>query len=122
VWEAEYGEGRTEGEAGGQEYEAGKNGAAQQYQMLQAARARVALARKALSDTVVRAPFNGSVAQRLVAAGDYVNKGTKVAVVVRVNPLRVQLTVPEQFISAGGVAHPGNFEVHRYSGHQYART
>src|SRR2546430_7318269 len=29
----------------------------------------------------------------LVAAGDYVTKGMKIAVVVRVNPLRVQLTV-----------------------------
>ena len=64
-----------------------KNGAAQQYQALQAARARVALAHKALADTVVRAPFNGLVAERLVSVGDYVTKGMKVAVVVRVNPL-----------------------------------
>src|SRR5207253_8338492 len=60
-----------------------KNGAAQQYQALQAARARVALARKAFADTVVRAPFSGVVAERLVSAGDYVTKGMKVAVVVR---------------------------------------
>ena len=46
-------------EAARQQYEAAKNGAAQQYQALQAARARVAMARKALADTVVRAPFDG---------------------------------------------------------------
>ena len=56
-------------------------------------RARVELARKALADTVVRAPFAGAVAQRFVSVGDYVNKGTKVAQVVRNNPLRAQLTV-----------------------------
>ena len=66
-------------EAARQQYEAAKNGAAQQYQALQAARARVALAHKALADTVVRAPFAGVVAERLVSVGDYVTKGMKVA-------------------------------------------
>ena len=122
VSQSEYDQRRTQAEAARQQYEAAKNGAAQQYQMLQAARARVALARKAFADTVVRAPFNGVVAQRLVAAGDYVNKGTKVAVVVRVNPLRVQLTVPEQAISAMAPGQPVNFEVDAYPGRQFEGT
>ena len=66
----------------------------QQCQALLGARARVSLARKALADTVVRAPFAGVVAERLVSVGDYVTRGTKVASVMRINPLRVELTVP----------------------------
>src|SRR2546422_7313688 len=97
-------------EAARQQYEAAKNGAAQQYQSLQAARARVSLARKAVGDTVVRAPFNGVVAERLVSVGDYVTKGMKGAVVVRVNPLRVQLTIPEQFVSAIASRQPVSFD------------
>ena len=100
VSQSEFEQRRTQLEAMRQQYEAAKNGAAQQFQSLQAARARVALARKALADTVVRAPFAGLVAERLVSVGDYVTRGMKVAVVVRVNPLRAELTVPEQFISA----------------------
>jgi RND family efflux transporter MFP subunit len=122
VSQSEYDQRRTQAEAARQQYEAAKNGAAQQYQMLQAARARVALARKALADTVVRAPFNGVVAQRLVTTGDYVTKGMKVAVVVRVNPLRVQLTVPEQFISTIAVGQPVAFEVDAYAGRQFEGT
>jgi membrane fusion protein, multidrug efflux system len=122
VSQSEYDQRRTQAEAARQQYEAAKNGAAQQYQVLQSARARVALARKAVADTVVRAPFNGSVAQRLVATGDYVTKGTKVAVVVRVNPLRVQLTIPEQFISAVGAGQPVSFEVDAYPGQQFTGT
>jgi len=122
VSQSEYDQRRTQAEAARQQYDAAKNGAAQQYQMLLAARARVALARKAVADTVVRAPFNGVVAQRLVSAGDYVTRGTKVAVVVRVNPLRVQLTVPEQFISAVAVGQPVNFEVDAYPGRQFQGT
>ncbi len=97
-------------------YEAAKNGAAQQYQMLQAARARVSLAQKAFADTAVRAPFNGVIAQRLVSVGDYVTKGMKVAVVVRVNPLRALLTVPEQSVSSIAVGQPIMFEVDAYAG------
>lgn len=119
VSQSEFDQRRTQMEAARQQYESAKNGAAQQYQALQAARARVALAHKAVADTVVRAPFAGLVAERLVSTGDYVTKGLKVAVVVRVNPLRLQLTVPEQFVSAIAVGAPVNFEVDAYPGRQF---
>jgi membrane fusion protein, multidrug efflux system len=122
VSQSEYDQRRTQAEAAREQYDASKNGAAQQFQMLQAARARVALARKAVADTVVRAPFNGVVAQRIVSVGDYVTRGTKVAVVVRVNPLRVQLTIPEQFISAVAIGQPVSFSVDAYSGRQFDGT
>jgi RND family efflux transporter MFP subunit len=119
VSQSEYDQRRTQAEAARQQFEAAKNGASQQYQSLQAARARVALARKAHSDTVVRAPFTGAVAERLVSVGDYVTRGTKVAVVVRTNPLRVKLTVPEQFISSVSMGQPVNFEVDAYPGRTF---
>src|SRR4051794_15267926 len=122
VSQSEYDQRRTQAEAARQQYEAAKNGAAQQYQMLQAARARVALAHKALADTSVRAPFTGVVAQRLVTTGDYVTKGMKVAQIVRINPLRVQLTVPEQAISAMAAGQPVTFEVDAFPGRQFQGT
>jgi membrane fusion protein (multidrug efflux system) len=106
-------------EAARQQYESAKNGAAQQYQSLLAARARVTLARKAHTDTVVRAPFEGIVAQRVVSVGNYVTKGTKVVVVVRVDPMRVQLTIPEQFVSTVGVGQTVAFEVDAYPGRSF---
>ena len=119
VSQSEYDQRQTQMEAARQQYEAAKNAAAQQYQSLLAARARVALARKAFTDTVVRAPFNGAVAERLVSVGDYVTRGMKVAVVVRTNPLRVKLTVPEQFISAVSAGESVDFEVDAYPGRQF---
>lgn len=119
VSQSEYDQRRTQMEASRQQYEAAKNGAAQQYQSLLAARARVTLARKAQADTVVKAPFNGVVAQRLVSVGDYVTKGMKVAIVVRVSPLRAQLTIPEQSVSAIAVGQPITFEVDAYDGRQF---
>jgi RND family efflux transporter MFP subunit len=119
VSQAEFDQRRTQMEAARQQYESARNAAAQQYQALQAARARVTLAHKALADTVVRAPFAGLVAERLVSVGDYVTSGTRIAVVVRVDQLRVVLTVPEQFISAVGVGQPVSFEVDAYPGRQF---
>jgi len=119
VSQSEFDQRRTQMEAARQQYDAARNGASQQYQSLQAARARVTLARKALADTVVRAPFSGLVAERMVSVGDYVTKGMKVAVVVRINPLRAQLTIPEQFVSAVAVGQPITFEVDAYPGRRF---
>jgi RND family efflux transporter MFP subunit len=122
VSQSEFDQRRTQMEASRQQYEAARNGAAQQFQMLQAARARVDLAHKSLADTTVRAPFTGLVAERLVSTGDYVTKGMKVAVVVRVNPLRIQLTVPEQFVSAMKAGAAVTFQVDAYPNRTFNGT
>jgi len=119
VSQSEYDQRKTQMEATRQQYDAAKNAAAQQFEALQAARARVTLARKAFADTTVRAPFTGAIGQRLVNVGDYVTKGMKVAVVVRTNPLRVQLTVPEQFVSAVAAGSTVNFVVDAYPGREF---
>jgi len=111
VSQSEYDQRKTQVEAARQQYESAKNAAEQQYQALQASRARVTLARKALSDTTVRAPFDGFVAQRMVSTGDYVTRGMKVAEVVRITPLRIELTVPEQFVASVNVGAPVSFTV-----------
>jgi len=122
VSQSEFEQRRTQMEASRQQLDAARNGAAQQYQALQAARARVSLAHKSVADTTVRAPFAGVVAERLVSVGDYVTKGMKVAVVVRVNPLRVQLTVPEQSVSAVKVGAPITFQVDAFPGREFTGT
>jgi RND family efflux transporter MFP subunit len=119
VSQSEYDQRKTNVEAARQQLESAKNGAQQQYQALQGARARVTLAQKALADTVVRAPFSGVVVQRMVSTGDYVTKGMKVAEVVRITPLRVQLTVPEQFVKEVGVGQGVSLSVDAYPGRTF---
>jgi RND family efflux transporter MFP subunit len=97
---ADFDRSRTAAEAARRQYDIARNNAEQQYQSLLAAQARLTLARKALTDTLVRAPFAGSVEQRFVSVGDYVSRGTKVVSVVRINPMRVELTVPGQYVAS----------------------
>jgi RND family efflux transporter MFP subunit len=104
VSQAEFDQRRTQVEASSNQYRAARNAAQQQYRMLEGARARSSLARKSLADTVVRSPFAGLVVERKVSIGDFVTRGTKVATVVKIAPLRVELTVPEQ---SAGLVKPG---------------
>lgn len=119
VSQAEFDLRRAQADNAQRQYEVAKNAAEQQRQALAAAQARVSLARKALADTVVRAPFDGVVAERLVSAGDYVTRGTKVATVMRVDPLRIELTVPAQSISAVQVGRAVVIEVDAIPGRAF---
>ena len=117
--QSEFEQRRAQLEATQRQYEVAQNAAAQQYQSLVGARARVTVAQKALADTVVRAPFAGAVGERFVSVGDYVTRGTKVASVVRIDPLRVELTVPEQYVSAVAVGRAVTFAVDTYPGETF---
>jgi multidrug efflux pump subunit AcrA (membrane-fusion protein) len=63
-----------------------------------AAQSAVSLARSSLSYTVISSPMAGYVAERQVDVGEYVTTASKVATVVRVNPLRMRIEIPEQSI------------------------
>ena len=122
VSKSEWEQRRTQVEAARQQHKVAVNGAEQSYRMLQAARARVALANKSMSDTSVRAPFAGLVAERVVSVGDYVTKGARVATVVSIEQLRVELTVPEQAIAQVKVGQPVRLTVDAYPGEEFSAT
>jgi RND family efflux transporter MFP subunit len=66
------------------------------------ARAQLALAQKAVSDVVVAAPFAGFISDRKVSAGEYVQPSTAVVTLLKIDPLRLKLTLPG--VQAGQVA------------------
>jgi multidrug efflux pump subunit AcrA (membrane-fusion protein) len=93
-----------------QQYEGALNAARQSYQLvssagatLDAVRAQVAQAEKGLADTFIRAPFDGYISARPVSAGEYVALADKIATLVRVKTLKLQLQTPEQRASKAQV-------------------
>jgi len=64
-------------------------------------RSELDLARQQLSDTVVLAPIDGAVSQRLTSRGEYLAIGAPMATLVRIHPLRLRVSVPER--EASGV-------------------
>jgi multidrug efflux pump subunit AcrA (membrane-fusion protein) len=94
-----------------QQYEAALQAARQNYAGIATARAaqsaaeaQVAQARKAIADVVIHAPISGYVADRPADVGEYVTPSSKVATIVRTNPLRLRIDIPEQLI---GTIAPG---------------
>jgi multidrug efflux pump subunit AcrA (membrane-fusion protein) len=88
-----------------EQYESALSSARQNYAAVMTARANVAnavsqlgLALRNLSYTLVYAPIEGFVAERTTDIGEYVSPNAKIATIVRINPLRVRIDIPEQAI------------------------
>ena len=86
-------------------YEAALSLGRQNFAAVATARANVAnaqtqlgLARRSLSYALVFSPIDGYVAERTADLGEYVSPTSKVATIVRINPLRIRIDIPEQAI------------------------
>lgn len=63
---------------------------------LQQRRAEHELAKQQLADTRIPAPFDGAVAERRASLGQHVEVGTPLLVLVKTDPLRLRVEVPER--------------------------
>jgi RND family efflux transporter MFP subunit len=59
-------------------------------------RAEYQIARQQLADTAIRAPFDGAVQLRQANLGEFLSIGAPLATVLRTDPLRLRLEVPER--------------------------
>jgi multidrug efflux pump subunit AcrA (membrane-fusion protein) len=91
-----------------QQYEAALNAARQSWgavensqASLEGMRAQLAQAEKALADTTIHAPFDGYITARPVAAGEYVALANKIATIVRIGVMKLELQTPEQLAARG---------------------
>jgi membrane fusion protein (multidrug efflux system) len=60
-----------------------------------AAQARSEMMAKSVSDGLVRAPFDGLVSERMVSPGEWVAPGKALFTLVKDDPLKIELSVPE---------------------------
>ena len=64
--------------------------------MLVQRRSELEIARQQLADTAIVSPLDGAVAERQASVGQYLAAGTPVVTLVRLDPLRLRLAVPER--------------------------
>jgi multidrug efflux pump subunit AcrA (membrane-fusion protein) len=93
-----------------QQYEAALNAARQSYgavetsqASLEGMRAQLAQAEKGLADTTIHAPFDGYISARPVASGEHVALTDKIATLVRIGTMKLQLQTPEQRSSRASI-------------------
>src|SRR5215813_7344399 len=63
-------------------------------------KAALALAKKALTDTVVRSPISGAVKEKHASRGSYLAVNGKIVTLVKINPLRLRADIPESSAAA----------------------
>ncbi len=86
-----------------QQYEAALNAARQSHAAVETSqgsldgvKAQLAQAEKAVADTTIRPPYDGYITARPVAPGVYVALTNKIATIVKIGILKLQLQTPEQ--------------------------
>lgn len=77
-------------------YDSSLNQARNMIQMVEQYKAQMQLQRKKMRDTSVRAPFAGLVKDRQVSLGQYVRPNTPLFTLVKINPIRLRIEVPER--------------------------
>ncbi len=59
-------------------------------------RSELEIARQQITDTSIYAPFDGVVQEKRASLGEYLSPSTPIATIVRINPLRLRVEVPER--------------------------
>ncbi|MGB9690691.1 MAG: efflux RND transporter periplasmic adaptor subunit [Candidatus Sumerlaeaceae bacterium] len=112
--QAEFDQSATQLESARQHYALAKHQVLQLYASLGTQKVRVRSLAQAVSDTTVTAPYDGIVQERYVSPGEWLGKGARVARVVKLKPLRLQLTVPERYAAQVAEGQEVEFTVAAY--------
>ncbi len=64
----------------------------------ESAQETLAMMRKKLQDTEIKAPFNASVQKRMVSLGEYVSPGKQIYELIATDPIKLRCPMPERFV------------------------
>lgn len=89
---------------------------------VEAARTQVEIAKQEVADTIVRAPFSGFVTTRDVAVGEFVSSSDVIAVIIRSNPIKIQMQVAESDLPSIFVGRGVSIQVDAYRDRRFSGT
>lgn len=105
-----------------QEYDRQMSACKTSAESAEAAEARSQEALQMLGDATIRAPFAGLIAERYVSPGEYVRPDSKVVHLVDLDPLRLELTIPEADIAAVKEGQRVDFQVDAFPDETFSGT
>ncbi len=109
--EQELEEVRTRASTADDQYQSALNGARAAVASLSSAQVALNQASSSVSETIVRAPFAGEIADRMVSVGEYVTPQAPLVTLVRTNPLRMEIQVPQQNLRDVSVGNTVNVSI-----------
>jgi len=78
---------------------------------LQTIQADINLVKARISETELRAPFDGEIGLRYLSEGSYATSSTKIAKLIKISPLKIEFSIPEQYADEIKVGFPVSFTV-----------
>lgn len=78
---------------------------------LQTNQADINLVKARISETELRAPFDGIIGLRNVSEGSYTNPSTKIARLVKISPIKIEFSIPEKYVNQVQIGYPLTFSV-----------
>ncbi|MCW5977769.1 MAG: efflux RND transporter periplasmic adaptor subunit [Bryobacteraceae bacterium] len=82
-------------------------------------KADLKLAEKTMGDATIRAPFSGSVSERLASPGQYLRENTAIVTLVKTTPLRLRADIPESAAAAVRVGTSLTFSTQAIPGQEF---
>jgi len=78
---------------------------------LQTIQADINLNRARISETELRAPFDGIIGVRYLSEGSYANPSTKIVRLVKISPIKLDFSISERFANQVQIGYPVTFTV-----------
>lgn len=78
---------------------------------LQTIQADINLVKARISETELRAPFDGIIGLRYVSEGAYTNASTKIARLVKIKPIKIDFSMPEKYADQIKKGYPVTFTI-----------
>tara|TARA_Y100001972_G_scaffold125925_1_gene178298 strand:- start:1839 stop:2900 length:1062 start_codon:yes stop_codon:yes gene_type:complete len=82
---------------------------------LNTSQAEIRVLQARLEKHYIRAPFDGIVGLRSISVGSYLNPGTSIAELFKINPVKVEFSVPSKYLKLVNVGDQINFTVDAYT-------
>jgi membrane fusion protein (multidrug efflux system) len=78
---------------------------------LETIEADINLIKARISETELRAPFDGIIGLRYLSEGSFANTSTKIARLVKISPIKVEFSIPERYADQVKIGYPVTFHI-----------
>ncbi|NMC41091.1 MAG: efflux RND transporter periplasmic adaptor subunit [Bacteroidales bacterium] len=82
---------------------------------VQTLQADINLVKARISETELRAPFDGIIGLRYISEGAYATPSTKIARLLKISPIKVEFSIPERYAPEIKIGYPITFKVDGFS-------
>lgn len=78
---------------------------------VQTIKADINLIKARISETELRAPFDGEIGLRYISEGSFTTPSTKIARLIKIKPLKIEFSIPEKYASEIRIGYPITFKI-----------